>query len=60
VPRPGTEPAEAEILSWCRERLSPFKVPSAVEFTGALPRTSVGKLRKSELRTLLARQAHPA
>ncbi|HVT69672.1 MAG TPA: AMP-binding protein [Trebonia sp.] len=60
VPRPGTAPAETDLLSWCRERLSPFKVPSAVEFAGTLPRTSVGKLRKSELRTLLASRAPQA
>jgi crotonobetaine/carnitine-CoA ligase len=57
VPRPGTAPTETALLSWCRERLSPFKVPSAVEFVDTLPRTSVGKLRKSELRTLLVSRA---
>jgi acyl-CoA synthetase (AMP-forming)/AMP-acid ligase II len=40
-----------EIVGWCRDRLSPFKVPSFVSFVDALPRTSVGKIRKAELRT---------
>ena len=59
VARPGTSPTEEDIIAWCRDRLSPFKVPSAVEFAASLPRTSVGKLRKSELRTQLTRQALP-
>jgi acyl-coenzyme A synthetase/AMP-(fatty) acid ligase len=31
-------------------------VPSAVSFIDALPRTSVGKVRKAELRALLIEQ----
>ncbi|MFI5952987.1 class I adenylate-forming enzyme family protein [Cryptosporangium sp. NPDC051539] len=48
--RPGASVAPEELLTWCRERLSPFKVPSVVKFVDALPRTSVGKVRKAELR----------
>lgn len=40
-----------DLLAWCRERLAPFKVPSAVFFVDALPRTSVGKIRKEQLRS---------
>lgn len=50
VARPGAAPTESALLCWCRERLSPFKVPSSVVFVDTLPRTSVGKLRKSALR----------
>jgi crotonobetaine/carnitine-CoA ligase len=53
VVRPGHEVTDEEIFGWCRDRLSPFKVPSLVSFVDALPRTSVGKIRKAELR------AHP-
>jgi carnitine-CoA ligase len=42
--------SEEALLSWCRERLAPFKVPSLVAFVDALPRTSVGKVRKEMLR----------
>jgi carnitine-CoA ligase len=35
-----------ELLAWCRERLSAFKVPEVVEFRDAFPRTSVGKIQK--------------
>ena len=35
-----------ELIAWCRERLSAFKVPEVVEFRDAFPRTSVGKIQK--------------
>jgi carnitine-CoA ligase len=35
-----------ELIAWCRERLSSFKVPEAIEFRAAFPRTSVGKIQK--------------
>jgi crotonobetaine/carnitine-CoA ligase len=51
--RPEAQATSDELIAWCRERLSPFKVPSVVKFVDALPRTSVGKVRKTELRTHL-------
>lgn len=41
---------EAELRAWCGARLAPFKVPKAVVFVAALPRTSSGKLLRRELR----------
>jgi acyl-coenzyme A synthetase/AMP-(fatty) acid ligase len=42
--------SNAELLAWCRERLSPYKIPKAFHFPAALPRTSNGKLiRNREL-----------
>lgn len=38
--------------AWCRERLAKFKVPSRFVQVAELPRTSVGKVRKSVLREL--------
>ena len=35
-----------ELIAWCRQRLSPFKVPEIVEFRATFPRTSVGKIQK--------------
>jgi crotonobetaine/carnitine-CoA ligase len=52
VARPDQQVSPEDIIDWCRERLSPFKVPSSVVFTEALPRTSVGKVRKTDLRVL--------
>jgi carnitine-CoA ligase len=50
--RPGHRLTADDLLGWCAERLSAFKVPSSVVFVDALPRTSVGKIRKAGLRSL--------
>ncbi len=49
--RQGQLATSEEIIDWCRGRLSPFKVPSVVVFVDELPRTSVGKIEKSALRS---------
>jgi long-chain acyl-CoA synthetase len=41
---------EAHVLSWCREGLAPYKVPKAVEFRASLPKSTVGKVLRRELR----------
>jgi long-chain acyl-CoA synthetase len=43
-------PSEAEIVAFCRERLSGYKVPRVVEFRDALPMTATGKTLRRELR----------
>jgi crotonobetaine/carnitine-CoA ligase len=35
-----------ELIAWCGQRLSGFKVPEIVEFRDVFPRTSVGKIQK--------------
>jgi fatty-acyl-CoA synthase len=42
--------AEEELLGYCRERLARFKVPKSVHVVDRLPRNSLGKVVKSELR----------
>jgi crotonobetaine/carnitine-CoA ligase len=42
----GAVATAAELVAWCRARLSGFKVPEVVEFRDAFPRTSVGKIQK--------------
>lgn len=37
------------VIAWCRAHLEEFMVPRTVEFRDALPRTSTGKIRRSEL-----------
>ncbi|SHJ84551.1 Acyl-CoA synthetase (AMP-forming)/AMP-acid ligase II [Desulfatibacillum alkenivorans DSM 16219] len=39
-----------EILAYCRENMSPYKVPKIVEFVDAIPLTAVGKVDKKALR----------
>jgi carnitine-CoA ligase len=38
--------AAPELIAWCRQRLSAFKVPEVIEFRETFPRTSVGKIQK--------------
>jgi len=39
-----------EIIQYCREQLSKFKVPKEVEFRDQLPKTLVGKVLRRVLR----------
>jgi long-chain acyl-CoA synthetase len=57
VARPGTRPTEEEIIAFCRDNLARYKVPSAVEFREALPRSAVGKPLRRVLREELRQAA---
>lgn len=46
-----------ELTSWCSDRMARFRVPSVFRIVDDLPRTSVGKVRKQELRDLWQVQA---
>jgi long-chain acyl-CoA synthetase len=41
---------EAELIAWCRERLSSIKCPKSIDFEADLPRHPTGKLYKRLLR----------
>ena len=45
----GASSTEAEIITFCQERIAHFKCPAAVEF-GELPKTATGKVQKYILR----------
>ena len=48
VLRQGETATESEFVTYCKERLSPYKVPKLVEFRESLPKSLVGKfLRRS-------------
>lgn len=49
VLRPGAQATEAELRAHAAAALAPFKVPKAVTFTDALPRTPSGKLKRRAL-----------
>jgi O-succinylbenzoic acid--CoA ligase len=49
VLRDGMRTDAAELLAHCRAALAGFKVPKAIEFAAALPRTASGKLRREAL-----------
>jgi len=49
VPKEGAEVTEEEIIAFCRENLTPYKVPKFVEFREDLPKTMVGKILRRVL-----------
>jgi len=46
----GVTATSAELIQYCREQLSKFKVPKEVEFRTQLPKTLVGKVLRRVLR----------
>ena len=48
----GAEMTEAELISFCRQALTAYKVPRQVQFVDALPKSAVGKILRRELRDL--------
>lgn len=50
VLRPGMQATADEIISFCRERLSRYEVPKAIDFVSQLPLTPYGKIDKKALR----------
>jgi len=50
VMKPEQSLTEEEVKAWCAAYLAKFKVPEFVEFRHELPKTSIGKIMKYELR----------
>lgn len=46
-----------DLVTWCRERLAPYKVPRYIEFRDMLPKSKVGKLLRREIRDEERRKA---
>jgi len=55
VPAAGRELAEDELRAWCKERMSPYKVPRIFAFVPALPRNAMGKVTKPEVKKIFIR-----
>jgi len=49
VPKDGASLTEKEVIKHCSRLLEPFMVPKYVEFRTSLPKTSTGKIKKTEL-----------
>ena len=41
---------EEELMSWCRERLTSYKLPKEIVFKRELPKSTVGKILRRALR----------
>ncbi len=52
VPKAGESLTEDEIISYCRKKLAPYKVPKLVEFMDDLPKSAIGKVLRRELRDM--------
>jgi fatty-acyl-CoA synthase len=50
VPKPGTEPTKESILEYLSTRVAKWWMPEDVVFVSTIPKTSVGKFAKRELR----------
>jgi len=50
VTSPGESLTSDEIISFCREQLAAYKVPRKIVFTDELPKSTVGKILRRELR----------
>ncbi len=47
---------EEDVLKYCRENLTSYKIPRNVEFRSELPKSNVGKILRRELRDEMKRQ----
>jgi long-chain acyl-CoA synthetase len=52
VRKPGNTISAEELLAFCKERLVDYKIPRAINFLDALPKTGPGKIDKLKLRGL--------
>lgn len=50
VLRHGGQATEAELRTFCRETLAPYKIPATVEFRDELPKSMVGKILRRALK----------
>lgn len=50
VVRKDSSLTEKEIIRFCRERLTGYKIPHQIEFRESLPKSNVGKVLRKELR----------
>jgi long-chain acyl-CoA synthetase len=56
VLKDGQTATEAEIVEFCKERLTKYKVPKFVEFVDELPKSAIGKILRKDLKQMDQRQ----
>ena len=52
VKAPGASLSSEEVTAFCRQQLTAYKLPRIVRFVDALPKSTVGKILRRELRDL--------
>ncbi|UCF36948.1 MAG: long-chain fatty acid--CoA ligase [Acidobacteriota bacterium] len=50
VVEPGTELKKSDVVEFCRDKLSKFKIPKQIEFVEQLPKSAMGKILKRVLK----------
>jgi long-chain acyl-CoA synthetase len=50
VLQPGAQATEEEIIEYCKQKMTAYKVPKIVEFRDAVPKSAVGKILRKVLR----------
>jgi long-chain acyl-CoA synthetase len=60
VLKPGEQATAEELTAFSRERLAPYKIPRVFEFRDALPKTTIGKVLRRQLRDEALAEAAPA
>jgi acyl-CoA synthetase (AMP-forming)/AMP-acid ligase II len=53
VARPGSTPAEADLIAWARAEMANYKAPRRISLVTELPLGATGKVLKEQLRALL-------
>lgn len=59
VVRSDDGPDEGDLIAWCREKLTPYRVPVRIVFVDTLPRNEAGKVVKRELAARIAPGVRP-
>ena len=59
VLKPDSSLKADELIAFCKERLSAYKVPKTVEFRASLPHTEIGKINKVKLREMIVAEEAP-
>ena len=57
VRKPNANLTGDELIAFCKERLSAYKVPKSVEIRDSLPHTEVGKVNKVKLKEMILAEA---
>jgi len=60
VLKPGEQATAEELTAFCRERLAPYKIPRVFEFRESLPKTTIGKVLRRQLRDEAIAETAPA
>lgn len=50
VLKPSMTLSEEEVVQFCKDRLASYKKPKSVDFVSELPKTSIGKISKKDLK----------